>query len=126
MTTFLGLILSLSLLSSPRVQTTLANQQTLGQTESIATNEDTFTVQNLTAENIGTVAVYESDQNSVKITVSGSGTFTAPLTGVPVACDVNGQALTQGVPVRIMINSTTSVRATWTADIIVFDQDEKM
>jgi hypothetical protein len=126
MTTFLGLVLSLSLLSSPKTNVGIENKHALGQTERVATNESTFTVQNTTSENVGFVTVQEADQGNVQIAVTGQGAFSASLTASAVGCSINGQALTQGTPVKIVINDHTTVRATWNADIIVIDQDEKI
>ena len=126
MTTLLGLLLSLSLLSSPKTNLGIENKQALGQVERVATDESTFTVQNQTTVNVGVVAIQESNQGTLQISVPGQGTFSGSLTAAPVSCTIHGQLCTQGVPTWIVIDQHTSVRATWTDDIIVIDQQEKI
>jgi hypothetical protein len=119
----LGLLLSFSLLSSPGVKTTLENQASLGQIERVATDETTFTVQNTTQINIGVVNVKAADGSNVQIPVTGPGEFNGSISASAVACNINGQPLTQGVRTPIVINQNTTVNGTWTGNIIVIDQD---
>ena len=124
MTTFLGLLLSVTLLASPITKAGMQNQHSVAQTERLATTEMTFSVQNSTPIVVGPVTVNEADQGSVKIFVPGPGTFSGTLTAPAVGVMINGQPLPQGVPTWIMIDAHTSVRANWTGNIIVIDQDE--
>ncbi|MEP7233938.1 MAG: hypothetical protein ABI778_01460 [Ignavibacteriota bacterium] len=126
MTTILGLLLSISVLSSPNMRSNLASGKVIGQIERIATAEHTFSAQNLTSVSIGDVTIHEANQTTAHLSVGGSGSYSTTILSSAVGCEVNGQPLTQGESVRIIVNETTSVRATWTSDIIVFDQDEKM
>ena len=123
MTAILGLLLSLSLLSSPVTKAGNQNLDNKAQIERIATDESTFTVQNSTTVNVGLVKILNTANLQIgQINVTGAGTFSTSLTGTAVAATINGQICTFGVPVWIKINDHLAVRATLTTNIIVIDQ----
>ncbi len=124
MTPLLGLLLSVSLLSSPRMNSGNENKVSVAPIERIATAEETFTVQNSTPVNVGTITIGEADMGTAYVNVPGPGTFSTSLTATAVSCVINGQPCLQGQPTWIKIDAHTAVRATWTTNIVVVDQSE--
>jgi hypothetical protein len=84
----------------------------------------TFSVQNETSVNIGWVQIHLSDGSYAYIDVTGSGTFETTIAATAYECALHGQSFAQNNPTQIVVDLHTSVRLTWTGNVIVVDNAE--
>src|SRR4051794_7371134 len=105
MTVFLSILLSLSVLAFQHSGYRSAENISARQQQNIIVTKanSTFSVANSTTVNVGTVTIHSSGTNTY-INVTGSGTFSADVSGTPDACIINGQYVT-GTPSWIVIDA---------------------
>ncbi len=89
----------------------------------IAQNVD-FGVSNVTTVNVGWLNIHLADNSYSYIDITGQGTFSTSLTSQAYECAIHGQSFAPNTPTRIIIDTHTSVRVTWTGNIIVIDDVE--
>ena len=87
-------------------------------------NDSSFLVQNLTDVTVGWLNINLDNSSYASINVTGSGYFSINLINSPVECTIHGQSFIINNPTRIYIDLHTSVRATWTGNIVVLDEKE--
>ena len=111
-------------LNASAIHQTSADRTSVIPLDRLAQDVLSFSAENRTSVNIGWVNIHLTDGTYAYINVTGSGTFTTTTSSQPYECTVHGQTFGQNTPTRIIIDAHTSVRATWTTNIIVFDQVE--
>jgi hypothetical protein len=130
MTALLALLISLSLFSSRSSVNHPEGSDAINRVSTAEVNfmptftDSTFTAQNQTSVNVGWMTIHVDGQADGSINVTGAGTFSTTLLNYPLQCVIHGQSFGVGTPTRIIIDAHTSVRATWTASVVVFDDSE--
>src|SRR5258708_10139860 len=122
MNTFIALLLSLSLVSSPRPQhqgNAINGRASVSQQEFRIQSDSSFSVDNETTVNIGILTISLADQSSTNLSVPSTGTFYSNISSSPVLCVINGQSFGYSDQKRIIIDSHTSVRVTWSSPAVV-------
>jgi hypothetical protein len=102
-----------------------ANIAGIGQQNISEKANSTFSVDNYTSVNIGTVTVHLASGSDTYINVTSSGTYTADISDSPVTCSINGQYVTS-TPTWITIDAHTAVRAAWSGSNITVDREQQL
>ena len=89
----------------------------------IAQNVD-FSVSNVTTANVGWLNIHLADNSYSYINITGEGTFSTSIASQAYECAIHGQSFAPNTPTRIIIDTHTSVRVTWTGNIITIDDVE--
>ena len=133
MTALLAVLISFSVFSSTPSVTALKHSENNNAIHCVPTSalnflptftDSSFSVENQTSVDVGWINVHLADGSYSYINVTGSGVFNTTLTDYAADCSLHGQSFPTGVPTRIIIDAHTSVRVSWTANIIVVDEAE--
>ena len=89
----------------------------------LAKANSTFSVENDTEVWIGDVQVNIPGGTNGHVPVGGSGTYSTEISGTVGSITINGQTFGYNTPTRVTIDAHNSVRATWTGNIVVTDQN---
>jgi hypothetical protein len=85
----------------------------------------TFSIENDTSLNLGSVAITQQSGDPVYTNVTGTGTFYADVAGTPTAVVVNGYAIapgSSGYAYLTVGGINYRVTVTWTSSVVVIDQ----
>jgi hypothetical protein len=88
----------------------------------LAKANSTFSDENETPVNIGDVQINIPGGTNGHIDVTGAGTFNTDISGTVTSITINGQTIYYNTPTWVTIDAHTSVRCTWTNNIVVQDQ----
>jgi hypothetical protein len=129
MTTLLGFLLSVSVFTfgfaskTPHTSSigNIGKISALQSEKSLTFTDSTFSVNNETSVDVGWLTVHSVGYADSYINITGSGNFSTTLPYYASGCEIHGQSFPQSVPTRIIIDAHTSVRVTWTSNIIVVD-----
>jgi hypothetical protein len=121
----LSSLLSLVLFHQSLTSSSVTNASVRGPvTQRMAPDMDSsFNVVNQTTVNVGWCNVHLSNNTYSYIYASGQGTFSTTLAYGPYECTIHGQTFGMNYPTRIIIDAHTSVRATWTGNVITIDEE---
>jgi hypothetical protein len=123
----MGLLLNilLALFLLPQAHTLQVSKTTLPpNVQHVTILDNNFSIQNTTMSSVGWCNIHLIDNTYSYIDVTTSGTFAITLLLQPYECSIHGQSFGPNTPTRIIIDEHTSVRATWTGNIIVIDDLE--
>ncbi len=90
----------------------------------LAQDVSSFSAQNQTIANVRWINIHLSDGSYAYINVTGGGTFFTSLIASAYECSIHGQSFGPDTPTRIIIDLHTSVRVTWTGNVIMIDDLE--
>jgi hypothetical protein len=125
MTSLLGFLFALSVAISPLTQTSrlLSPTGRIPVTHMLAQDSGSvsFTIENETTANLGSVTITMTDNSYITIGVSGMGIFSGDISKSPSQSTMLSQTFAFDTQKWIVFDSHTSVRATWTNNVIVID-----